>query len=92
MRAARGLYMIKNVYYLVHSATHERCFRYYETLAGARIAQRMRNTRLGYKTRVQRILAEDLEFEQCVNSQGAVVLATWAIQEDHIECVELIIY
>ena len=59
--------MIRNVYYLVHSATHERCFRYYETLAGARIAQRMRNSRLGYKTRVQRILDEDLGFEQCVN-------------------------
>ena len=92
MRAARGLYMIRNVYYLVHSATHERCFRYYETLTGARIAQRSRNTRLGYKTRVQRIYDEDLEFEQCVNSQGELVRATWAIQEDHIECVELIIY
>ncbi len=84
--------MIKNVYYLRHSITHERCFRYYETLVGARIAQRMRNGRLGYKTRVQRIHDTDLEFEQCVNSQGQVVLATWAIQEDHIDCVELIIY
>ena len=92
MRAARGLYMIRNVYYLVHSETHERCFRYYETLAGARIAQRMRNTRLGYKTRIARTVESDLEFEQCVNSQGQVVLATWAIEEDHIDCVELIIY
>ena len=92
MRAARDLYMIKNVYYLRHSITHERCFRYYETLVGARIAQRMRNGRLGYKTRVQRIHDTDLEFEQCVNSQGALVLATWAIQEDHIDCVELINY
>jgi len=68
MRAARGLYMIKNVYYLVHSATHERCFRYYETLAGARIAQRMRNSKLGYKTRQARTVEADLEFEQGVNS------------------------
>ncbi len=92
MRAARDLYMIKNVYYLRHSITHERCFRYYETLVGARIAQRMRNGRLGYKTRVQRIHDTDLEFEQCVNSQGDLVLATWAIEEDHIDCVELINY
>ena len=84
--------MIKNVYYLVHSATHERCFRYYETLTGARIAQRSRNTRLGYKTRIARTVERDLEFEQCVNAEGALVLATWAIQEDHIDCVELIIY
>jgi hypothetical protein len=84
--------MIKNVYYLRHSITHERCFRYYETLVGARIAQRMRNGRLGYKTRVQRIHDTDLEFEQCVNSQGDLVLATWAIEEDHIDCVELINY
>ena len=92
MRAARDLYMIKNVYYLRHSITHERCFRYYETLVGAMIAQRMRNGRLGYKTRVQRIHDTDLEFEQCVNSQGDLVLATWAIEEDHIDCVELINY
>ena len=84
--------MIKNIYYLKHSATDERCFRYYETLAGARIAQRSRNSSLGYKTRVQRIVIEDLEFEQCVNSQGDLVLATWAIEEDHIDCVELNFY
>ena len=81
--------MIKNVYYLRHSQTHERCFRYYMTLAGARIAQRSRNARLGYKTRVQRTVETDLEFEQCANAEGTLVLATWAIEEDCIECMEL---
>ena len=81
--------MIKTVYYLRHAITHERCFRYYMTLAGARIAQRSRNARLGYKTRVTRTVEADLEFEQCVNAEGTVVLATWAIEEDCIECMEL---
>ena len=81
--------MIKNVYYLRHSETHERCFRYYMTLAGARIAQRSRNARLGYKTRTARTIEADLEFEQCLNSEGTLVLATWAIEEDFIESVDL---
>ena len=81
--------MIKVIYYLRHSDTHERCFRYYETLAGARIAQRSRNARLGYKTRIQRTVEADLEFEQCVNAEGNLVLATWAIEEDHIEFCDL---
>ena len=81
--------MIKNVYYLRHSQTHERCFRYYMTLAGARIAQRSRNARLGYKTRTARTVEADLEFEQCLNSEGTLVLATWAIEEDVIESVDL---
>ena len=81
--------MIKVIYYLRHSDTHERCFRYYETLAGARIAQRSRNARLGFETRIQRTVEADLEFEQCVNAEGKIVLATWAIEEDHIELVDL---
>ena len=81
--------MIKNVYYLRHSVTHERCFRYYETLAGARIAQRSRNARLGWKTREKRTVEADLEFEQCYNAEGVLVLATWAIEESYIEVEDL---
>ena len=81
--------MIKNVYYLRHSQTHERCFRPYETLAGARIAQRSRNARLGYKTRTTRTIEADLEFEQCENAEGVLVLATWAIEESYIEVEDL---
>lgn len=81
--------MIKNVYYLRHSQTHERCFRYYKTLAGARIAQRARNARLGYKTRVTRTVEAELEFEQCANAEGKLVLATWCIEESYIEVEDL---
>jgi hypothetical protein len=59
------------------------------TLAGARIAQRSRNARLGFETRIQRTVEAELEFEQCVNAEGKIVLATWAIEEDHIESVDL---
>ena len=59
------------------------------TLAGARIAQRSRNARLGFETRIQRTVEADLEFEQCVNAEGTVVLATWAIEEDSIELCDL---
>ena len=59
------------------------------TLAGARIAQRSRNARLGFETRIARTVEADLEFEQCVNAEGTVVLATWAIEEDHVELADL---
>ena len=81
--------MIKVIYYLRHSDTHERCFRYYMTLAGARIAQRSRNRRLGFETRIARTTEAELEFEQCVNAEGKIVLATWVIEEDHIELMDL---
>ena len=81
--------MIKNVYYLRHSQTHERCFRPYMTLAGARIAQRARNARLGYKTRTTRTIEAELEFEQCENAEGKLVLATWCIEESYIEVEDL---
>jgi len=59
------------------------------TLAGARIAQRSRNARLGYKTRTARTVEADLEFEQCLNAEGTLVLATWAIEESYIEVEDL---
>ena len=59
------------------------------TLAGARIAQRSRNRRLGFETRIQRTTEAELEFEQCVNAEGKIVLATWVIEEDHIELMDL---
>ena len=89
VHSSKGLCVIKVIYYLRHSDTHERCFRYYMTLAGARIAQRSRNARLGYKTRVTRTVEADLEFEQCQNAEGVLVLATWCIEESYIEVEDL---
>jgi len=60
------------------------------TLAGARIAQRSRNARLGFETRIQRTTEAELEFEQCMNAEHKIVLATWAIEEDHIELMDLL--
>jgi hypothetical protein len=44
---------------------------------------------LGFETRIQRTIEAELEFEQCVNAEHKIVLATWAIEEDHIELVDL---
>jgi hypothetical protein len=76
--------MQKTVYYLVHKDTLEHV-RYYKSLAGARIAQRSRNARLGFVERIERIELEDnWEVEQCL-VEGAIVTATYCIQEDTIE-------
>jgi hypothetical protein len=81
--------MQKTVYYLVHKDTEER-LRYYKSLAGARIAQRSRNARLGFVQRVERIeLADNWEVEQCL-VDGAIVSATYCVVEDVIDLNDLL--
>ena len=76
--------MQKTVYYLVHKDTNER-LRYYKSLAGARIAQRSRNARLGFVERIERVeIADNWEVEQCL-VDGHIVEATYCIVEDTIE-------
>jgi hypothetical protein len=76
--------MQKTVYYLVHRDTLER-LRYYKSLAGARIAQRSRNARLGFVERIERVeLGDNWEVEQCL-VDGHIVEATYCIVEDTIE-------
>ena len=79
--------MIHTVYYLVHKTTLER-HRYYKTRAGARIAQRARNSHLGFTLRVERIELDNLELERCGMQDGTIVDATWCIEENTIEIVE----
>lgn len=75
----------RTVYYLTHKDTRER-LRYYQTLAGARIAQRARNSHLGFRLRLERIELEDnWEVERCELTDGTVVDATWAIEEITVE-------
>jgi hypothetical protein len=76
----------KTVYYLEHLHTGLR-LKWYRTLAGARIAQRSRNHRLGFLTRVKRITEEhtDRELELCVTADGTEHIATYCIVEDWIE-------
>ena len=76
--------MQTTVYYLTHRDTNEHV-RYYKTLAGARIAQRSRNARLGFAERIERVeLADNWEVEQCL-VDGAIVTATYCIVEGTID-------
>lgn len=77
------------VYYLVHKDTQRR-LKYYKTLAGARIAQRNRNHRLGFLTRIERVtLFDNWEVEMCLNTDNLVLEATYAIVEDTIDREDL---
>lgn len=80
---------MRTVYYLTHSETHRR-LRYYTTRAGARIAQRQRNHRLGFHTRVERVEVGNLEYERCQLSDTTVIDATWVIEEDTLESPDLL--
>lgn len=73
------------VYFLTHRDTGER-LRYYRTRAGARVAQRARNSHLGFRLRLERIELEDnWEVEQCELADGTIITATWVIEEASID-------
>lgn len=81
--------MICTVYYLSHRDTGER-LRYYKSLAGARIAQRARNSHLGFRLRLERReLRDNWEVEQCELADGTRVTATWCIEESTVEIEDL---
>ena len=81
--------MQTTVYYLVHKDTQRR-LKYYKTLAGARIAQRARNHRLGFIERIERIsMFDNWEVELCRNTDGNILEATYCIVEDTIDTEEL---
>ena len=82
--------MHKTVYYLTHRDSGLR-LRYYTTLAGARIAQRSRNHRLGFLTRIERVETfENWEVERCALADGTIVDATWCIVEGMVEQEDLV--
>jgi predicted GIY-YIG superfamily endonuclease len=77
--------MQKTVYYLTHRDTGQR-LRYYASRAGARIAQRSRNARLGFIQRIERIeLYDNWEAEQCLDNNNNIVTATYCIVEDTVD-------
>ncbi len=77
--------MQKTVYFLVHRDTKER-LRYYKTLAGARIAQRQRNQRLGFRNRVERVEQfSNWEVELYTMDDGSIQEGTYCIVEDTID-------
>jgi hypothetical protein len=80
--------MQKTVYFLAHRDTGERV-RYYRTLAGARIAQRARNHRLGFRDRVERVdVFDNWEVERCRVGDD-IVDATWCIVEGTVDQEDL---
>ena len=83
--------MLTTVYYLVHKDTNRR-LKYYKTLAGARIAQRSRNHRLGFIERIERVsMFDNWEVELCRNTDGDILEATYCIVEDTIDTTDLIL-
>jgi hypothetical protein len=83
------MYMQMTVYYLVHKDSQRR-LKWYRTLQGARIAQRSRNHRLGFHTRIERIeLFDNWEAEQCLDQNNHIVTATYCIVEDLVEVTDL---
>jgi hypothetical protein len=80
---------MQTVYYLVHKDTHRR-LKWYRSRAGARIAQRARNSHLGFLRRIERVeIYDNWEAEQCVDSSGEVVTATYCIVEDTVDTLDL---
>ena len=81
--------MMRTVYYLVHWESMTR-LKYYTTRAGARIAMRQRNHRLGFLTRINRIDNDPFEYELCVTTDGLELTGTYSILEDTIDTVDII--
>jgi hypothetical protein len=77
------------IYYLVNLHTDRR-LRWYKTLAGARIAQRQRNSSLGFHHRLERVQVDDREYERCQLETGVIVDATWVIEENWVESPDLL--
>jgi hypothetical protein len=78
---------MRTVYYLVHKDSGQR-LKYYKTRAGARIAQRARNSHVGFRLRVERTVEADIEYELCATAEHERILATYCIVEDTIESNE----
>ncbi len=79
--------MQTTVYYLVHKDTDER-LTYYKTRAGARIAQRARNSHLGFHKRIERVEQfNNWEVEMYRLDDGTIVEGTYCIVEDTVDSV-----
>lgn len=76
---------VKTLYLLVHRDTGEPCFRSYKTRSHARIAQRSRNSSLGFKQRLERRETRDNWEEELCCVEGSVVAATYVIVESTVE-------
>ena len=75
---------MKTVYYLVHWESMTR-LKYYQTRAGARIAMRVRNHRLGFLTRKDRLDNDPFEYERCQTQDNLELTGAYCILEDTID-------
>ena len=75
---------MQTVYYLVHWESMTR-LKYYRTRAGARIAMRSRNHRLGFVTRTGRLDNDPFEYELCLTVDKVELTGTYCILEDTID-------
>lgn len=75
------------IYYLQHWESGRR-LRPYKTLAGARIACRLRNQHLGFKHRTERIAEGALEYE-VYTVKGATLRGTYCIEEATVDSLDL---
>jgi len=81
---------MRTVYYLVHTDSGLRV-KYYHTLAGARIAMRLRNHHLGFTVRLHRDILDHREYEQCLNINQDIMRGTYCIEEDVIDTPDLLV-
>ena len=75
------------IYYLQHWESGRR-LRPYKTLAGARIACRLRNQHLGFKRREQRVQEDHLEYE-VYTVEGKTVRGTYCIEPAEVTSLDL---
>ena len=78
---------MKTVYYIVHKDTQRR-LKYYKTRAGARIAQRARNSHLGFRLRLERIVEDDQELEICANGVATYCIVAAAVESNEADLLE----
>ena len=75
---------MQSVYYLTPKDTGRR-LKWYRSLTGARIAQRSRNHRLGFVSRVERVVSDNVESELCTTTDNLTLIATYCIVEDTVD-------
>ena len=82
--------MNKTVYYLEHKDSGRR-LKWYRSRTGARIAQRHRNRKLGFGDLLERCTVDDREICWYALVNEGHAQGTWAIVEDVIDSVDLLV-
>jgi len=81
--------MNKTVYYLEHKDSGRR-LKWYNTRTGARIAQKLRNRKLGFGDELERKIINDKEVCWYSTPRDGHAKGTWIVVEDVIDSVDLL--